>query len=97
MLGVPGLIHAYKTGAAEVLEKSGKEEKRIKEIYNISVPYESFGMALNLIKESKGKIIRKNVENISSIEFEIEKNNADPLINKLKSVKDISIKFLFLE
>ena len=50
-LGVPGLIHAYKTAAAEALNNATVETRIVKEIYQLEYPYEVMNDVMKIIKD----------------------------------------------
>src|SRR5947209_20078908 len=53
LLGVPGLINAYKTVTAQALESAPKTEKWIEELYYIKFDYPVMGEVLYLLKQSE--------------------------------------------
>lgn len=57
LLGVPGLIHAYKTAAALALQITPIEEKAIESIFNISCTYHDVNEVMRIVKMCNGNIL----------------------------------------
>lgn len=51
LLGVPGLIHAYKIAAAEALDKAGREEKKVEVRYLVQFDYTVMNDVMQLVKQ----------------------------------------------
>ncbi len=51
LLGVSGLINAYRTAAASALEKASLTEKTVNDIYEITFPYPSLKDVMKVLKE----------------------------------------------
>src|SRR3954469_10654876 len=51
LLGVPGLINAYKTATAQALENVPKAEKWVEDIFDIEFDYPAMGEVLYLLKQ----------------------------------------------
>lgn len=56
LLGVPGLIHAYKTAAAEALDQSGQVEKKVEFGINIEFDYTVMNDVMMRIRQVEGRI-----------------------------------------
>ena len=50
-LGIPGLIRAYKTSAAEALEKAGSVEKVAGKWFRVSFGYEAMNSVMKILKD----------------------------------------------
>ena len=55
-LGVSGLIHAYKTAAAEALKNSGTRKIFMRTWYSIKYPYDSTNEVMRLINDSEAEV-----------------------------------------
>lgn len=79
LLGVGGLIHAYKSSAAEVIAASEIYERFILFEYKIDFNEESINLVMRILKENSAKIISHTYETNNSIIFQIKKQNSDKL------------------
>lgn len=51
LLGVPGLIQAYKTAAAEALDKAGREDRKVEVRYLVQFDYTQMNDVMQIIKQ----------------------------------------------
>ncbi|MBI5010960.1 MAG: YigZ family protein, partial [Bacteroidia bacterium] len=51
LLGVPGLINAYKTAASEAIQNSEIIECTVKDYYEVSFPFESMNDVMKILKD----------------------------------------------
>lgn len=79
LLGVGGLINAYKTAAAEVIAVSEIYERFILLEYKIDFNEESINLVMRILKENGAKILSHTYETNNSIIFQIKKQNSDKL------------------
>lgn len=62
LLGVPGLIHAYKTAAAEALTVAEVIEKNVEKTVWLSCEYPYLNEAIRIIKQNQGNIIEQDLQ-----------------------------------
>jgi uncharacterized YigZ family protein len=79
LLGVGGLISAYKAAAAEVISFSEIFERFILFEYKIEFNEESINPVMRILKENGAKIITHTYETNNSIIFQIKKQNSAKL------------------
>lgn len=84
LLGVPGLINAYKSAAEETVKNANIISKEITEHYQLNFHYELMNEVMNLLKNHSAKIFENTFENECVIRFEISKSKADALIKEVK-------------
>lgn len=94
LLGVPGLINAYKTATAMALEPLPKTEKWIEQKYEITFDYPTMGEVLYLLKQSEATIYRQELQLFCVIETGIPKPNAAACTKKLAEIRGVSLKAL---
>lgn len=76
LLGVGGLINAYKTAAAEVINGAIIVEKFILFEYRIDFDKDVINQVMRILKTNEAKIISHTYENQNSVVFQIKKQNA---------------------
>lgn len=91
LLGVSGLINAYKTSAAEVIQNSIIIEKQIMFNYTINFSFEQLNDVMKLMKQLECKIINQNFDNDCEIQFSIRKANSEQCEEKLKKVSGLKL------
>jgi uncharacterized YigZ family protein len=92
LLGVPGLINAYRTAAQDALQQAKIIEKTINDKYVIHFTFEQMNDVHSLLK-SEGVIITSQEYNEPcEIRFEIRKSKTNQLLNKLKNHPTLAAK-----
>lgn len=86
-LGVPGLIHAYKTAAAEAIHANEIVEKYIEEKYRITFDYTLMNSVMQILKNEAVKILAQGYENDSVIDFKVRKKEADQVLTALRNIR----------
>ncbi len=85
-LGVPGLIKAYKTAAADAINNAEIYEKQELVTMSITFPYEQLSAVMKIIKESSATITEQSYDNICTIKYIIrlgDSNTIKESLNKL--------------
>ena len=94
LLGVPGLINAYKTAAVEALKEANIIEKTVNDIYQVSFEYLAMNDIMRLIKEEQLIILDQNFDNTCSIKLEIRKASLNTVLGKLDKIESIKVNYL---
>ncbi|WP_214226519.1 YigZ family protein [Pedobacter sp. B4-66] len=95
LLGVPGLINAYKTAAAEAIKEANVVEKTVNDIYEITFDYLVMNDVMRLMKEEQLNILDQNFDNSCVIKFEIRKASLNAVLGKLEKIDNLKTKYLF--
>lgn len=93
LLGVSGLINAYKTSAAEVIKACNIVEKQILFHYTVHFPFEQLNDVMKLLKQMDGKILKQNFDNQCEIQFSIRKANSEACEEKLKKINELNLEY----
>ncbi|GJM59827.1 MULTISPECIES: YigZ family protein [Persicobacter] len=85
-LGVPGLVNAYRTSAAEAIEEGEIVEK----ILTIEIPfrfeYLSMNDVMKLIKEYDLEIVKQEFDNVCEMEISVREKLFEQVYAKLKDI-----------
>ncbi|TCC85781.1 YigZ family protein [Pedobacter hiemivivus] len=95
LLGVPGLINAYKTAAVEALQAAEIIEKTVNDIYELQFDYLVMNDVMRLIKEEKLNVLSQDFDNACSIKIEIRKASLNSILGKIEKVDGLKAKYLF--
>ena len=93
LLGVSGLINAYKNSAAEVIEQSTIIEKYISFNYTIQFPFEHLNDVMKLLKQLDCKIDKQEFDTNCEISFSIRKANSEQCEEKLKKLNGLKLEY----
>lgn len=91
LLGTNGLINAYRSAAAEALDKSPIIEKLITDSYKILFDYESMNDVMRIIKEYEAEQIDPVYEIQCSTTIKVPKKNSKKIKEKLLKIKGVKI------
>lgn len=91
LLGVPGLINAYKTATAQSLENLPTVEKWIENIYDINFDYPAMGEVLYLLKQAEATIYKQDLQLFCTIKAGIPRMHSDTYVQRLSEIRGVSI------
>lgn len=96
LLGVSGLINAYKLAAADAITKANIEERFILFEYKIEFNVEDISPVMRLLKEYEAEILSTDYDEKNSIVLRIKKQNAEKLEERFKELYNTNLKFITL-
>lgn len=91
LLGVPGLINAYKSATIAAIENSNIIEKTENVVYSVKCDYLQLNQVMRIIKETDLVVKSQSFDLECSFLLEIRKATADILHAKLAQVDQIQI------
>lgn len=92
LLGVPGLINAYRTATEEALKTANIIEKTINDIYTIGFDYQYMNEVMRIIKEDNLAVLNQQFDNTCSVKIAIRKMQVNRSISKFEKVENVVIK-----
>lgn len=97
LLGVTGLINAYKASAVEVLANAAIITKTYNDIYRFSFDHLNMNNMMRIIKEKHLKIKAQNYTTQNDLDVEIRKSEVSNVIDQVENLRNIEIKYLYSE
>jgi len=94
LLGVTGLIQAYKLAAADAIINSDIAEKFVLFEYALHFEAEDTGPVMKLLNEEEAKIIGTGYDKENTITFLIKKNRSESFEEKTKALYKTKLKYL---
>ena len=94
LLGVPGLINAYKTVTSNALSESEVKERNIEQKVTISFDYPVMSEVMYLLKQADSTILKQELQLFCEIEAGIPVKDAESYINKLSEIRGVEVKKL---
>jgi uncharacterized YigZ family protein len=95
LLGVPGLINAYKTAAQDAIANAVVLEKTLNDVYRLSFDYLNINEVMKVIKDENLLITHQKFDNTCSMEISIRKSQLNQVINQLNKVEGLVLNYLF--
>jgi uncharacterized YigZ family protein len=96
LLGVSGLIQAYKQAAIEALQQAHVVEQFILFEYKVEFDFDVLSAVMRLLKEYDAKILSTTYEINNVITFRVKKLHSEMLENKFKDLYTTKLEFLKL-
>ncbi|MDB5158203.1 MAG: YigZ family protein [Mucilaginibacter sp.] len=93
LLGVPGLINAYKMATEEALAHAVIVEKTVNDIYTISFNYLQMNNIMRLIKDADLAILNQQFDNDCSIQVAIRKMQVNMVLDKLHKIEGVNVRY----
>jgi uncharacterized YigZ family protein len=93
-LGVPGLIHAYKTAAIEAINNTVIVTKIVKEVYQIEYPYEAMNDVMKIIKDEILEVINNEFGTECVIRLAIRHSASERVRGKFSKINQLVINYL---
>lgn len=94
LLGVPGLINAYKTAASMVLQVTPAVQKPVEVSYRIRFDYTVVNEVMMVVKQCNCTVINQEMQLFCNITIGISKSRLDEVLFRLKDIKGIEIEKL---
>ncbi len=85
LLGVPGLINAYRTAAQNAIDHAVKILKTINILYELQFDYSLMNEVMNILKTQNAVLINQNFNDLCNTRFEIRKSKSEDLVKKIKN------------
>ncbi|MFT3680897.1 MAG: YigZ family protein [Ferruginibacter sp.] len=92
LLGVPGLINAYKTTASLALQMIPVVQKQVEEKYSIEFDYTQVNDIMMVLKQYNCTIIKQEMQLFCNITTGIPKNRLQEVLYKLGNLYNITVK-----
>lgn len=92
MLGVPGLINAYKTTTALALQVTPIVERQVEVNYSIEFDYTRMNEVMMLIKQYNCTIHSNEMQLFCNIKAGVPKNRFDEVLYRLNDLQTVSVK-----
>ena len=94
LLGVPGLINAYKTSAREALDNCGVIEKTVDEVYSVSFGYPLLNEVMRILKEENLEQRNTKFELDCYLEIAVRKSISNKIVDKLDRIYGQEVNYL---
>lgn len=94
LLGVPGLINAYKTASIEAINANEIVTNTINDVYELTFGFLAMNDVMKVIKEEQLIILKQEFDNECLIRLEIRKTQLNIVLGKFEKLDTIEIKYL---
>jgi uncharacterized YigZ family protein len=91
LLGVPGLINAYKTAASLALQVTPIVQKPVLINYRLQFDYTQMNDVMKIVKQFDCVVLKQEMQMFCVLEIGIPKNNLELMLLKLKEVYGVDV------
>lgn len=94
LLGIPGLINAYKNATQEAIDTAEVIEKTQEDVYKIDFDYLQMNEVMRIIKEDDLEIHKQDFDNRCSITLSIRQLQVNQVVQKLDNIENTKLVYL---
>jgi uncharacterized YigZ family protein len=92
LLGVPGLINAYKSATAMALQLTPIIRKPVEILYMLHFDYTQMNDVMMVLKQSECSIVGQQVQLFCDLEVGIPRSRLDEVLHRLQDIRGLEIK-----
>jgi len=97
LLGVGGLINAYRAATHEAIENAQIIEKHITEIYRVEFPYDAMNAVMKILKDKDLPQTNQDFQLECKLDYSVRKSEADAVKEQLEKVSGVKLVWLRTE
>ncbi len=94
LLGVGGLINAYRSAARNALENGSIIKKSIDNIYHIQYNYEDTGAVMRVVSEENLSPHNQKYEEKCEMDIAIRKSKCDKVIRRMEKINSVAVRYM---
>ncbi|MDQ1138813.1 IMPACT family protein [Pedobacter agri] len=94
LLGVPGLINAYKNASLEALSAASIITKTVNDWYEVHFEYLQMNDVMKVIKDENLEVLNQQFDTNCILKFEVRKAQLNQVLSKFDKIEDIKLKYL---
>ncbi|WP_293742256.1 YigZ family protein [uncultured Pedobacter sp.] len=95
LLGVPGLINAYKNASIKVIKASKVISKTVNDVYEAHFEYLQMNDVMRLSKEENLQILAQQFDINCILKFEVRKAQLNQVLSKFDKIDGAKLKYLY--
>lgn len=92
LLGVPGLINAYKSAASMVLQVTPLVLKPVMLQYHLQFDYTQMNDVMMVVKQTGCEVIKQELQLFCIMDIGVPKNRLDEVLMRLNDIRNVEIK-----
>lgn len=89
LLGVPGLIHAYKSVTQHALDSTDIVEQTVNDVYQVEFDYLHMNDVMRVIKQENATILSQHYDNSCVIRLEVRQLHVKETVLKLENIVSV--------
>jgi len=93
LLGVPGLINAYKTATEEAIKQSVIVQKTVNDVYLVKFDYLQMNEVMKIVKDDDLTIISQDFDTSCGLRVSIRKTMVNQVLGRFEKINGVSISY----
>jgi uncharacterized YigZ family protein len=94
LLGVPGLINAYKTATSLALQLTPMIQKAVEINYELNFDYHQMNEVMMIVKQYHCQVIFQEAQLFVQLKIGITKHRLEEVLNKMNELRDLRIELV---
>jgi uncharacterized YigZ family protein len=94
LLGVPGLINAYKSATEEAIANAEIIEKTVNDVYQVTFGYVQMNEIMKVVKDFDLKVRNQQFDNQCVMEIEFRQSISPQVVGRFEKIEEIEVVFL---
>lgn len=94
LLGVPGLINAYKMATVDALSNAEVVERTVNDQYQVDFDYQDMNAIMRIVKDEQLTVINQVFDTACALTFEVRKSRLNQVLQKFEQVERALLKYL---
>lgn len=95
LLGVPGLINAYKSATADALANARLVTRTVNDVYRIEFGFERMNDVMKLVKEQQLTVLNQAFDTACALEVEMRKTQVNSVLKRIETLDDVTATWLY--
>lgn len=91
LLGVPGLINAYKTAADDALRQASTLTRYVTNIHRLTFPYERMNEVMRIVKDMNLTILTQTFEMTCALTLELRRSLETTFLERCEKIRDLEV------
>jgi uncharacterized YigZ family protein len=95
LLGVPGLINAYKSASIEAIHANQVITNTVNDVYEIKFEYITMNDVMKIVKDEQLILLKQEFDNNCLIRFEVRKAQLNIVLGRFEKLNHVAVKYLY--
>jgi uncharacterized YigZ family protein len=91
LLGVPGLINAYRSAAALALQTTPMVQKQVEQEFRVHFDYTQMNEVLMMVRQCNCRVVKQDIQLFCDMVLAVPKNRVAELSYKLQEMRNVEI------
>ncbi|MFZ4860815.1 IMPACT family protein [Sphingobacterium sp. Mn56C] len=94
LLGVPGLINAYKSATQACLDEASIVERTVNDVYRVQFEYLQMNAVMRIVKDENISVLEQHFDNNCVLVVEMRQLQVEAVVGKLSQLEDVQVSYI---